>query len=102
QSPCSATFSPSLHDALPISLGVNAGGRLIVNGTTVVNLPNSTGAFQAATGTIALPIGTASIELQAFDNGAPEVVLRYMAPGGQLDRKSTRLNSSHQIISYAV
>src|SRR5207244_7825110 len=44
----------------------------------------------------------------AVEDGTPFLVMEY-APGGTLhhrhpagDRKSTRLNSSHQIISYAV
>lgn len=66
------------------SLGVNAGGRLIVNGVVVIDRPNSTGAFQTATGTIVLSSGSVPIELQTFDNGSPEVVLRYTSPAGEL------------------
>src|SRR5207244_8807414 len=41
------------------------------------------------------------------DHALPHVLLRdarqrRVVDGGRLDRKSTRLNSSHQIISYAV
>src|SRR5712671_660874 len=34
--------------------------------------------------------------------GQPAMIVRNMPGGGHVDRKSTRLNSSHQIISYAV
>ncbi len=64
------------------TLGVNAGGRLIVNGTTVVDIPTANGQFQQATGTIGVPLGSSvAIEILTFDNGNPEVQLSY-APAG--------------------
>lgn len=60
-------------------LGVKAGGRLIVNGTTVVDLPVDTGQFQEGTGTIAIPQGELAVEIQTFDNGNPELQLSYGA-----------------------
>ena len=62
-------------------LGVKAGGRLLVNGVTVVNLPNDTGQFQEGTGTIDVAQDTLSIEIFTFDNGNPEVQLSYAVPG---------------------
>src|SRR5258708_36554687 len=38
---------------------------------------------------------------QSLEN-AEQLALRFKTDAGNLDRKSTRLNSSHQIISYAV
>src|SRR4029077_16797051 len=51
------------------NLGVKAGGRLLVNGVTVVDLPNDTGQFQEGTGTIDVSQDTLSIEIFTFDNG---------------------------------
>ncbi|MFN0101122.1 MAG: Ig-like domain-containing protein [Bryobacteraceae bacterium] len=81
-------FAGNLRVSVPgsyaFSLRVNAGGRLIINGTPIINLPNSTGASQTATGTIVLSNGDTPIELQVFDNGSPEVVLRYTPPGSEM------------------
>src|SRR5438552_8371964 len=38
----------------------------------------------------------------AYISSPPHVMQPGHLPGGRTDRKSTRLNSSHQIISYAV
>ena len=67
-------------------LGVNGGGRLLVNGTAVVDFPTSTGQFQEGTGTIDVSQDPITIEIQTFDNGNPEVQLSY-APGfaGELE-----------------
>jgi hypothetical protein len=62
-------------------LGVNGGGRLIVNGTTVIDIPAATGQFQEATGTIAIGVGSIPIQILTFDNGNPEVQLSYGADG---------------------
>lgn len=63
------------------ALSVNAGGRLVVNGRTVIDLSVATGGSQVGTGTVDLPVGSAAVDLQVFENGAPEVVLRYSPPG---------------------
>ena len=65
-------------------LGVNEGGRLIVGGSTVVNLPAGTGAFQQGSGRVWLREGLVPIQILAFDNGNPEVQLSYIRPGGSL------------------
>jgi Big-like domain-containing protein/carboxypeptidase family protein/PA14 domain-containing protein len=66
------------------SLRVNAGGRLTIGGTQVIDLASSTGAAQEATGAIALAAGRTAIELLFVDNGNPELVLRYQPPGGEM------------------
>src|SRR5258708_19326389 len=43
-----------------------------------------------------------SLTLTSSDSSLPVQHLQARIAGGQRDRKSTRLNSSHQIISYAV
>src|SRR5207244_12483983 len=86
------TYTLSLHDALPISfraeLETRAGGNPSWN------------------------TGVSYFRDLAKSADLPEVVALYRAAGlslghdlqalDQADRKSTRLNSSHQIISYAV
>src|SRR5438552_12537086 len=70
-------YTLSLHDALPIYLGVAHGG----GGT----------------------VGHDGVELlELVRTGARPIVDRERVARHTLDRKSTRLNSSHQIISYAV
>jgi hypothetical protein len=77
-----ATLQTIAANTYTFMLGVNAGGRLIVNGSTVVDIPTSTGQFQQATGTIDVPPGSSvAIEILTFDNGNPEVQLSY-APAG--------------------
>ena len=63
------------------TLGVNAGGRLLVNGATVIDIPTANGGYQEASGEVFVPPGDASIEILTFDNGRPEVRLTYAAPG---------------------
>src|SRR3712207_8578837 len=72
-------YTLSLHDALPISL-----------------LPVAHGAFGSPA---ELPRGTAEVAGRAVGPGRD---LEQPAPGLDRDRKSTRLNSSHANISYAV
>src|SRR5438552_13647815 len=77
--PTTEIYTLSLHDALPISeLKVRPTAKYEFNGT--FGEDNS----QAS-------------ELRQFPGAAT-----YFDPGLSRDRKSTRLNSSHQIISYAV
>jgi hypothetical protein len=64
------------------TLGVNEGGRLVVNGTRVVDLPNGTGHFQQGSGTITLPVGAVPIQVLTFDNSTPEVQVSYAPAGG--------------------
>ena len=77
-----ATLQAVAANTYTFMLGVNAGGRLMVNGSTVVDIPTSTGQFQQATGTIAVPPGSSvAIAILTFDNGNPEVQLSYAAAG---------------------
>src|SRR5258708_35527169 len=77
-------YTLSLHDALPILLvGRSGSGK-----STLLNV--IAGIDQPSTGTVVVD-GT---DLTALDEQARTRFRR--------DRKSTRLNSSHQIISYAV
>jgi hypothetical protein len=58
-------------------LGVRGGGRLLINGVTVVDLPADTGQFQEGTGTVDATQDALSVEILTFDNGNPEVQLSY-------------------------
>src|SRR5438034_11244544 len=78
--PTTDIYTLSLHDALPIS-GSNP-------------LPNPGSVPGVALGA---PIGG-----RFFLSGAPVPVSTTNAAGQLIDRKSTRLNSSHTVISYAV
>src|SRR5258708_17861476 len=74
---------------------------LTVAGSVQANSFVSTGtgpwSLQGSFGTLsAAPVGQSQI---GFGSGGK---LQVSENGGALDRKSTRLNSSHQIISYAV
>src|SRR5258708_21361417 len=69
-------YTLSLHDALPISLDQAA-----------ITTGRHTGAASQVIGP---------------SDSADNVVSRRDKAKGEIDRKSTRLNSSHQIISYAV
>src|SRR5207244_13244106 len=84
-------FTLSLHDALPICLSAAPG--------TV--FPTQTGLYRLedeATGASAPPYTCCSVTVT--DGGATVTLAVPIEIGA--DRKSTRLNSSHQIISYAV
>src|SRR5690625_6470408 len=75
----------SLHDALPISLGIannERGENMAANSTAVPPSPNATGRPK---------------------NRTRNMTMKYKKViNSRLDRKSTRLNSSHVAISYAV
>src|SRR5258707_5452622 len=75
----------SLHDALPISLEAPQGRNTVARGVSP-GIPAKDSLSPVRGGT---PIGAAP-------NGAQGIF------GGDTDRKSTRLNSSHANISYAV
>src|SRR5207244_5061679 len=93
--------TPSLHDALPIYMLHRLPSHLKMGGS-------ESAAWKARavkSHLVEIPAGTATLGMEhihgdefAWDNelGAHEVAVE------ELDRKSTRLNSSHQIISYAV
>ncbi len=61
-------------------LGANEGGRLIIDGSTIVNLPVGSGNFQQGSGRVWLPEGPVPIQILAFDNGNPEIQLSYIQP----------------------
>src|SRR5207244_6400687 len=89
-----ARHTLSLHDALPISRAVDSGIFVVQCGD-----PTGTGA-----GGPSYTVKDENLAAAKYIAGAVA-----MANGGPntngsqfLDRKSTRLNSSHQIISYAV
>ena len=63
-------------------LGVNAAGRLSVNGTEVINVGTSTGQFQIATGSVDILTPSSTIEIVGFDNGNPEVQFSFALPDG--------------------
>jgi hypothetical protein len=67
------------------TLGVNERGLLRVNGSTLVDIPISTGHFQEATQTIEVAPGSIAIEILLVDNGNPEVQLSYAAPGEEME-----------------
>src|SRR5207244_12407627 len=84
-SPPSLTYARSLHDALPICLAVD-----------VVDIEQ---VRHVAPG----HAGAGLLEPGHFGHGPAEPLADILAgETGPQDRKSTRLNSSHQIISYAV
>src|SRR5690606_41720198 len=83
-------YTLSLHDALPISL--------VLDGTSSENFVNGI-ISDGAAGTVALTKANTSTWTLGGENtytGATNI------DAGVLDRKSTRLNSSHVKISYAV
>src|SRR5207244_12668430 len=98
--PPSATDPPSLHDALPISYGLMlhhalaAAETLAAEGLSV-NIVDIRSLR---------PLDVEIILREARKTGKCLVVYEdnRMFGAGAEDRKSTRLNSSHQIISYAV
>ena len=59
---------------------MKAGGRLLVNGVTVVDLPTDTGQFQEGIGTFDATSSPLSIQILTFDNGNAEVQLSYALP----------------------
>src|SRR5205807_5615211 len=94
--PFTAPYTLSLHDALPIWLGPDP--RVVV---TTTPKPIKIIRELIADPTTAITRGS------TYDNRAnlapaflQQIVRKY--EGTRLDRKSTRLNSSHLVISYAV
>src|SRR2546430_4511413 len=95
--PTTEIYPPSLHDALPFS----------VNNDRLSNPPSRI----CSTDSVAWPyVGAAGVDassrfwLRARNRGArtPSLALGESVDAGSTDRKSTRLNSSHSQISYAV
>src|SRR5207244_9681612 len=90
-------YTLSLHDALPIlrTVGAAADGNLVHDGCAV---------DQPADRPHIRPGERRVVEDAGIPRGAREQLLDHLRPrdAERLDRKSTRLNSSHQIISSAV
>jgi hypothetical protein len=64
-------------------LGADAGARLKVGGTIVIDLPNSTGGFQESSGTVTLSAGAVPIEITYFANATnAQLQLSWAAAGG--------------------
>src|SRR5207247_10352811 len=82
--PATAIDTLSLHDALPISRTSDvSGGMIVPRSAPPVNLARECH--------IARPL-----------KARTQIAARVVATGDTEDRKSTRLNSSHEWISYAV
>src|SRR5690554_7332314 len=84
-------YTLSLHDALPISPCASQVTRASNTGTDSSSDPCTTSSGRGAS---ADAEATARISRSSRAHASSE--------GGKLDRKSTRLNSSHVRISYAV
>src|SRR5688500_19357123 len=82
--PTTEIYTLSLHDALPIS-------TVSYNSSTNTLTLDPTGTLSAST--------TYTIRLKGGTGGIADLAGNVLA---QEDRKSTRLNSSHLVISYAV
>src|SRR5690606_40361024 len=97
----SPTYILSLHDALPISLMLwnKAGGR-VVQGLVNRRRAESALIFRGVYPDGVVVIGTGPVSSPTY--GDPETIRGYQRQLAELDRKSTRLNSSHVKISYAV
>src|SRR5439155_23956763 len=91
------TYTLSLHDALPISdrshLSIFGRRHLHLRQRRVLSLSPALGRRAAGAEAVAVPVG-----LPPADPGG----LPGRRHGREPDRKSTRLNSSHVAISYAV
>src|SRR5256885_8605850 len=88
----------TLFPYTPLSQSEGTRIRRGVSRITTVPLPNERiGDFSAAAGSRA---GVSYPTLYDFTNGQP--FANNQIPANRLDRKSTRLNSSHLVISYAV
>src|SRR5206468_12612498 len=96
--PPTDTHTLSLHDALPISI-------LVASSVTIKdddNDPPCYGAKQEYVG-IAQDAGGAFVCTGEYPSAAAPAPLEFtITASGIVDRKSTRLNSSHDQISYAV
>ena len=77
----SGYFEATRSGIYTFTLGANEGGRLIIGGYTLANLPTGTGVFQQGSGSIWLREGLVSIQILTFDNGNPEIQLSYIRQG---------------------
>src|SRR5205814_8651589 len=98
--PRSTTSTLSLHDALPISLALRLRQHRLQDEVLLERQPAL--AVDVADGGPDLGVGQ---RLDVFEQEVHEPALALeqgQQPQGRPDRKSTRLNSSHLGISYAV
>src|SRR5690242_12568396 len=97
--PTPAPSTLSLHDALPISSGPDGEVKVALTSVDPGLLPEG-GSFAGELGSK----GRLTFEapLVGTTPGDDTVTVTTTTPAGQEDRKSTRLNSSHMSISYAV
>jgi YD repeat-containing protein len=66
------------------TLGAREGGRLMVAGSIVVDMPTGSGVFEEKSGTVLLTSGWVPIEVLHFQNlGYGELQLSYAPPGGE-------------------
>src|SRR5690606_41919917 len=100
--PSSAPYPPSLHDALPIYVAGPHLGTDVHHARLVEAVQRLLGDVGDVGGDLLrTELGVAGDRGQLFDvDGGVAVFLDHAL--GQEDRKSTRLNSSHVKISYAV
>src|SRR5207245_8624271 len=100
--PSSLTSTPSLHDALPISSEATAEDRHgRVGPEHRRHRPPAVGSGQPPSQGVQRVRGTVD-EQSGASPCAPRVAANLAGPCDLKDRKSTRLNSSHGSISYAV
>src|SRR5205085_11561690 len=87
-------YTLSLHDALPIFLNTQTASFNSATNFTVGSAPTAivTGDFN----------NDGKLDLAVVNKGSNNVSILLGNGAGSLDRKSTRLNSSHSQISYAV
>src|SRR5207244_11056913 len=99
------TRTLSLHDALPISCSNNRGTRRHFGGAREPwQSPGGSKASTSRTATarFCVPVSWGRATREAAQQiGRAHVTATYPWSSASRDRKSTRLNSSHQIISYA-
>src|SRR5687768_17920047 len=86
----------SLHDALPI-FALGARDRLV---GAPAGIARGDGPLQAPPSTAEVVTGTQQLRVDEIRELDPDLIVA--TPTTDLDRKSTRLNSSHGYISYAV
>src|SRR5207244_10168056 len=91
------TYPLSLHDALPIYNVLRYWEKIGPGLNTFSAVPETTGLLQASLGAILAVVVAFAYRRSRFGR-----LLSATREDAAADRKSTRLNSSHQIISYAV
>src|SRR5207244_7119546 len=93
-----ALYTPSLHDALPIY----GDRKLVVRSRLAVVLDRHRERVARRAVVDLARAGKRSVNAVRIDRDTGDRRALQVYVAGLVDRKSTRLNSSHQIISYAV